>query len=99
MRKIKKMVDRIDEEVEDAREYAECYVEEKAKGNQTSANMYKEMSSDELKHAMFLHEMAVADIKEISKVYKPPVEMETAWETAHKKYVERVAWVKQMLAM
>ena len=99
MRKIKKFVDAISEELEDAKEYAESYVEAKAKGETGIATRYKEMAGDEIKHAMYLHEMVVAEIKEISKVYTPPAEMEEKWNKAHKEYVEKVAWVKQMLAL
>lgn len=49
--------------------------------------------------SMYEHEMAVKEIEEISKVYTPPAEMQKIWDEAHKKYVERAAWVKQMLAM
>lgn len=99
MRAIKKYVESIDEEIEDAKKYAEKYVEAKAKGDPAKANRYREMASDELKHATFLHEWAIAEIQEISKVFTPPVEMQEKWDKAHKEYVERVAWVKQMLAM
>lgn len=99
MRKIKHYVEEIEEEVEGARRYAEKYVEEKAKGQTTLANRYREMAGDELKHATYIHEMAVAEIEQISKVFKPPVEMEEKWEKAHKEFVEKVAWIKQMLAM
>lgn len=99
MRKIKKFVDAISEELEDAKEYAESYVEAKAKGETGIANRYKEMAGDEIKHAMYLHEMAVAEIKEISKVYTPPADMQEKWDMAHKEYVEKAAWIKQMLAM
>jgi ferritin len=99
MRKIKKLVDSMLEEIEDAKEYAECYLEHKAKGFLNVANRYKEMATDELKHAMYLHEISVDEIKEISKIYTPPVEMEEKWEKAHKEYVEKIAWIKQMLAM
>lgn len=99
MRAIKKYVESIDEEIEDAKKYAEKYVEAKAKGDPVKANRYREMANDELKHATFLHEWAIAEIQEISKVFTPPVEMQEKWDKAHKEYVERVAWVKQMLAM
>jgi hypothetical protein len=92
-------VDHIDEEIEDAKEYAEKYVEEKAKGQMDIANRYKEMATDELKHATYLHEMAVAEIEQVSKVFKPPAWMEEKWEKSHNEYVEKVAWIKQMLAM
>jgi hypothetical protein len=99
MKSIKKYVDHIEDEIEGAKEYAEKYVECKAKGNMTNANKYKEMANDELKHAMYIHEWAVAEIQEISKVYTPPVDMQEKWDKAHKEYVEKVAWIKQMLAM
>ena len=99
MKKIKDYVERIEEEIEDAKEYAERYVECKVKDNMSSANKYKEMASDELKHAMYLHEFAVNEINELSKVYTPPTNMQEVWNKAHKEYVEKVAWVKQMLSM
>lgn len=99
MRMIQKYVEAINEELEGAKNYAEKYVEHKAKENSSAATKYKEMANDELKHAMYEHEWAVKEIEELSKVYTPPVEMLEKWEKAHKEYVEHVAWIKQMLAM
>ena len=99
MRAIKKYVDMMKDEIESAKEYAEQYVEHKAKNNMQTATRYKEMANDELKHANYEHEWAVKEIDEISKVYTAPIEMQEVWEKAHKKYVEEVAWIKQMLAM
>ena len=99
MRTIKKFVEQIEVEIEGAKEYAERYVECKAKGNMPRANKFQEMASDELKHANYIHEMAVQEIEEIRKVYTAPVDMQEKWEKAHKEYVEKVAWIKQMLAM
>ena len=99
MTKIKELVDRIDDELNDAKDYAEDYLSFKAKGNTTWANRYKEMSTDELKHAGYIHDRAVEEIEELKKVYTPPVDMMDKWTTAHKKYIEKAAWIKQMLAM
>lgn len=99
MTKIKNLVDQIDEEICGAKEYAEKYVEYKAKGNSNRANRYKEMANDELKHATYIHDMTVEDIEELRKVFKPTVEMQETWDKSHVKYVEKVAWIKQMLAM
>lgn len=99
MRMIQKYVEAIDEELEGAKNYAEKYVEHKAKGNSSAATKYKEMAHDELKHAGYEHEWATKEIEELSKVYTPPAEMLEKWEKAHKGYVESVAWIKQMLAM
>jgi hypothetical protein len=99
MRSIKAYVEHIDEELEGAKDYAEKYVEAKAKGNMSMANKYKEMASDELRHAGYVHEFAVAEIDALSKVYTPPVEMQKKWEESHKEYVEKAAWIRQMLSM
>lgn len=99
MRMIKNYIEKINEEIKGAKEYAEKYVEEKARGEITRANKYREMANDELKHAGYIHEFATADITEIEKIYTAPTEMLDKWEHAHREYVEKVAWVRQMLAM
>lgn len=99
MRMIKNLIEQLDEEIEGAKEYAEKYVECKAKGNMTRANRYKEMATDELKHTGYIHEMAVQEIQELKKVYTAPADMQEKWDKAHKEYVERVAWIKQMLTL
>jgi hypothetical protein len=99
MRSIKAYVEHIDEELEGAKDYAEKYVEAKAKGNMSMANKYKEMASDELRHAGYVHEFAVAEIDALSKVYTPPVDMQKKWEESHKEYFEKAAWIRQMLSM
>ena len=53
------------------------------------ANLYKEMANDELKHAGYLHD----------KVFTPTEEMEEKWEKCHKRFVEKTAWIKQMLTL
>lgn len=99
MRKIKKYVDGIEAELCDAKNYAECYVENKASGNMSRANKYKEMANDELKHSMILHQISIEDITELNNVFTPTAEMEEKWEKAHKDYVDKSAWIKQMLSM
>ena len=89
----------MEDEIESAMNYAEKYVECKAKGNTAYATKYKAMSEDELRHAMFFHEQAIKEIDEVSKVYTPPTEMLEKWEHEHKEYIERVALVKQIIAL
>ena len=99
MKYIKKLVDEIDEEICGAKEYAEMYVDHKSRGNGSWASRFKQMSNDELSHAMTLHDYAVEEIGRISSVFKAPAEMQEAWDKSHVAYVEKVAWVKQMLSM
>lgn len=99
MRKIQEYVDRIDEEIHDAKDYAESYVYYKAAGATDKAKIYHDMSADELKHATYIHDIAVKEIEMLNKVYKPTEEMEKVWTTSHIQYVDKVAWIKTMLAM
>lgn len=99
MKLIKQYVEGIEEELEGAKEYAEKYVEAKVKGDANKSNRYKEMAMDELKHCSYLHEWAVNEISAISKVYTPPADMQEKWDKAHVQYVEKAAWIKQMLSM
>ena len=99
MKYIKEMVDHIEEEIEGARDYAEKYVECKAKGNMSKASKYAEMANDELRHAMIQHEWANQSIDELEKIYTPPEHMMEVWRKAHKEFVEKLAWIKQMLAL
>ena len=100
MTKIKKYAERIDEELCDAKYYAEKALENKAAGNQDRYAKYKQMATDELSHAMTVHEFAVRDIESLKAVYPTiPSEMMDKWEKSHVDYVERAAWIRQMLAM
>lgn len=99
MKRIKHLIDVIDEEIRDAKMYAEMYVDEKASNNMADANSFKSIASEELKHAMTVHDYTVREIERISKVYTPPAEMLDKWDYAHREYVEEVAIIKQMLTM
>ena len=100
MTKIKKYVEEISEELDSAKDYMEKALEYKASGNQNRYNRYKEMSVQELGHAISLHDFAVQDIEQLKTVYPEiPVEMQDKWDHSHKEFVERAAWVKQMQTM
>ena len=100
MTKIKKYVDDIGEELEGAKHYIEKALEYKAAGNATRYARYKEMSAQELAHAMTLHEYAVQDIEQLKTVYPDiPQDMMEKWDKSHVKFVEKAAWIKQMQSM
>ena len=99
MTKIKKLAERIEEELCGAKEYAEKYVECKAKGDMQWANRYKEMAQDELKHAGYIHDRAIQEIEELNKVFKPTQKMQEKWDKSHAEFVEQTAWIKQMLTL
>ena len=97
MKAIKELVDKIDDELNGAKEYAEQSLMAKSMGNNTWSQRYKEMALDELKHSGYIHEKAVEEIQRLQTVYTAPVEMQEIWDKEHKKYIEKAAWVKQML--
>lgn len=97
MKMVHKIIEHINEELEGAKEYAERYIECRAKGNSSRAAKYKEMANDELRHAGYIYDFAVQDVTDIKKVYPMPVEADDAWNHATKHYAECVAMVKHML--
>ena len=100
MNKIKKYVEDIAEELDGAKHYMESALEYKAAGNADRYNRYKEMSVQELGHAMSLHDFAVQDIEKLKSVYPDvPQNMQDKWDKAHVEFVEKTAWIKQMQAM
>lgn len=99
MTRIKDLADEIKDELHSAKCYAEEYLTFKAKEDSTWANRYKEMAQEELKHAGYIHDRVVMEIEELRKVYTPPQDMLDKWDSDHKKYIEKAAWIKQMLAM
>lgn len=99
MKAIQRYVDLMTEEIESAKDYAESYLSCKSKGNTKWSTRFHDMAEDELRHANFIHEKAVEEITELKRVYTPPVEMEEVWEKSHKAFVEKCAWIMQMLSM
>ena len=100
MTKIKKYVDDIADELHGAKCYMEKALEYKAMGNSDRYNKYKDMSIQELGHAMALHDFAVQDIEQLKTVYPDiPQKMMEAWTKSHVDYVEKAAWIRQMQAM
>lgn len=99
MKVIQEYVWKIADEIEDAKDYAEKYLYHKAYNNTKYAKYYSEMANDELKHATYIHEIATETIAKLETTYKPTEEMRETWNKSHAEYVEKVAWIQQMLKM
>jgi hypothetical protein len=97
MKIIDHFIEEIHEELEGAKHYAEKYIEWKARGDSNRYNRYKEFANDELKHAAFVHDLAITDIDSIKRIYTLSDEDEEKWTHAHKHYAECVAIIRQML--
>lgn len=95
-------LDQIDDAIETAKDYAETYLEykvNKSDNNVDFASRYKAMAEDEINHALFLNDVAISRIGEINEAYTPPVEISDVWEKSNHKHIEKIAWVKQILAL
>ena len=100
MTKIKNDIEDLKEEIDGAKCYAEKALEYKVQNNSTRYSKFKTMAEQELEHANNLHTFIVEDIEALKKVFpQVPEKMMEEWEKAHKYYVEKVAWIRQMLAM
>lgn len=99
MKVIHKFIEQMKEELEGARNYAEKYLEHKARGEMAIAKKYAEMAEDELKHATYIKEITTGEVEELKKVYKFPESLDEEWIHAHKHFAECMAITKQMLLM
>lgn len=100
MKKIKDYVDGISDELCSAKEYIEKALWYKAKGDSTRYSKYREMSNQELEHALNLHQFAVEDIEKLESVYPDiPQDMLDSWNKSHNEFVEKTAWIRQMQSM
>lgn len=99
MKMIKRLVCKIDEELKDAQNYAEMAVEKKAMRENEWSSKFKSMAEDELRHAMIIHDYATEQIEKLKQVYTPSPDMLDKWTKSHEEYVDRVAWIRQMLSM
>lgn len=98
MKMIEKMLDHVKDELEGAKDYAEKYLEHKARNDSARASKYKEMAMDELHHAATVHDFATADIDALKKIYPISLETEDKIQHMHKHFAECTAMVKHMLS-
>lgn len=96
---IQKLNDMIDEEMNDAEKYARCALNHK-EDNPNLANCFFRLSSEEIQHAMLLHEQVVHLIEDYRKKNgEPPERMKIIYEYVHGKYIERMNDIKIMQAI
>lgn len=99
MKEIKNLVQKIDEELCDAKEYSKLAIASKDEEDTSKGKVYYQMANDELSHATLLHDMAVKLINEAKLTIEPPQYMVDEWEEEHGEYIEKVAKIKYMLEM
>lgn len=99
MKIIEKLSDMMEEELCGAQKYIECAMKWKD-ADILLAKMYSDMSTDELKHAMMLHESSVRLINEYKRSGEEvPPEMEAVYNYLHEKHMEKYNGIKVLQAM
>lgn len=96
MKQIKELAGHIEEELHDARKYIETALMYKDSDREL-ADMYADLSREEINHAHMEHEQAVRLIR--AQRTAPPAEMLAVWDYLHKRHVENEAEVKRLQAM
>lgn len=99
MKIIKKIVKMIDEELGDAKKYAECALKEKD-GNPALANLFYTLSLEEMKHMNMLHGEVVKLIEAHKREKgEPPAAMLAVWEYKHEEHIEAAEEVSVLQGM
>lgn len=99
MKKIKRLVENIGDEIEDAEKYAVEAMRTKAEDPELS-KIYAELARQELGHADTLHNQAVRIIKAYKATgAETPLSMQIIWDWEHEKIVDKTTRIKQMLEM
>lgn len=91
---IKKLSKHIDSEIEDSINYAKAALKCK-EDNKTLANVFYNLSIDELKHATLLHGEVVRMIEEYKKAKgEPPADMLAIYNYIHEEEIEKTQKAK-----
>ena len=99
MKIIKCLSEMIGEEIADAEKYAKHALKYKDE-RRGLADVFYQLSLEEMKHMQMLHDEVVRIIEEYRKTNgEPPKEMLSVYNYLHEKHIEEAAEVKAMQAM
>ena len=99
MKIIEKLSKMIEEELHDAEKYARCANRWKTE-NQDLANLFFQLSQEEMGHMQSLHNMVVQIIQEYRRTNgEPPERMLAVYDYLHEKQMKHATKVKAMQAM
>lgn len=93
MQIIKSLVSKIDDELEDAEKYIKCALKAKAEHPQL-ADVYYNLSLEEMKHMTMLHDQVVRIINEYKRTNEVPVGMQTLYDYVHEREIKWAAKIK-----
>lgn len=98
MKEIKYLVERMEEEIEDADGYIEKALLMKDERKQLADTLCK-ISEQEMMHYQMLHEQAVSLIEQHKQKHgEVPPEMKAIWEWEHKQRIEEIGEVKAKIS-
>lgn len=96
MQQIRELSDHIEEELEDAEGYIKCAHKYK-NHDRDLADMYYELSLQEVQHSMALHKQGVRLIEAYKAEGKTiPSAMQAVYDHLHEKHIEKAAQVKAL---
>ena len=90
---IKQLVTKIDDELEDAEKYIKCAYKVK-ETYPTLADVYYNLSLEEMKHMTILHDQVVRIITEYKRTNEVPIGMQTLYDYVHDREVKWAAKIK-----
>ena len=93
MEVIKRIVKKIDDELEDAEKYINCAYKEKEEFPQL-AELYYKLSLEEMNHMSLLHDQVVKIITEYKQSHEVPAGMQTLYDYLHEREMKWAAKIK-----
>ena len=93
MEKIKKLVEKIDDELEDAEKYIKLACKYKESDNVLADTFYK-LSMEEMGHMTIFHAQVVRIIEDFKKTKEVPPGMQTLYDYLHERQIKWAAKIK-----
>lgn len=90
---IKRVVEKIDDELLDAEKYIKCAYKVEEEYPQL-ANTYYQLSLEEMKHVSMLHESVVQIINEYKQEHEVPEEMKVLYDYLHERQIKWAAKIR-----
>lgn len=94
MEVIKKLSEKIDDELEDAQKYIKCAYNHR-ETNPQLAELYYKLSLEEMNHANLLHDAVVRVIEDYKKDHEVPQGMQVLYDYLHNRHI---AWANKIKA-